>query len=762
MNFVRHKIFPVTGFTLLLAATPRMAGAVPACFGGPPLGPPNIEMWPLWEAGKPLQFDEPGAQLKSVWNTLGEFQSGTPFAHSGIDINSASTDPLANWVYNAADGYIWATHNLNEMQCNDVANCKLYVRSHDHRYIYYYAHLNLLPVFIGGPPTPDFTSEVRFKILAAAQRKHPEDDDDPGDDGVDFGTDFSLTSIDAGVVLTGLAPFVNGFSHLHFAILDQCENFDAVNPLAHMGPDKWVDQVDPVITELHLRDEVGSADVDLGGAAVCSGVVPDEFDVIAQMTDPWIKVSVENGDQKLGVYEASYGMVNLRDPAVGPIILQPWYEFDTMPFNCPGFGKAFTCDPDLDMTTLVEDELNILQFTPGGDPPGAQNGGPFLAANYTDELFGTASPYSSESRDFAFLTVKNYPILNHGGGIAGNVEAPTIDGLYQVSVETFDIAGNGAARSGFFLLGDPVPNLVIADNKFDHGGVPSTLGNLKHYNSSSIKVLPVDTDPAVNDPMWQEMQAVALVEDQARSVYVLVENNGCDDIDANSVELIAASAEPALITTGWQPIGAQVTIGAAIPAGDSVVVELPWTPGAGETGHRSLIAAVSHVDDPAGLPTNMGGDMDLSQVDTASAKFTEFDSNVAQRDLTLSGESHKFKLGNPFGAAVDLSMDFDCNDIPIYEQGATITLHIDDFDEIALGWAAASDTTMVVDMNGDMSLTFHRCMKSMPVVTLPANTVVDAWLEVDIPVVMVGTWTVDFTARIDGVIRDGISVRHTQ
>ena len=115
---------------------------------------PQPTFWPLYERpnGQSAQdfMIDPQDALNGlrnyIWNNFGEFQGSSQnwvpnnYVHTGIDLNAIYSPTGGDFVVVAQSGYIWGAHNFNPVSdgCTHAYNCKLYLRTDDHRYTYYY------------------------------------------------------------------------------------------------------------------------------------------------------------------------------------------------------------------------------------------------------------------------------------------------------------------------------------------------------------------------------------------------------------------------------------------------------------------------------------------------------------------------------------------------------------------------------------------------------------------------------------------------
>jgi hypothetical protein len=751
---------------------------------------PVLTRWPLWERPDnvtpfPTDIEDLANQIEPrthIWNSFGEFQwwagGKTHYMHTGIDINAGFNGSLldqtqfGDWVVAVADSYIWATHSFADDGCVNASQCKLYLRTDDHRYLYYYAHLRLRDPDLMNIGV-EFDSAVRAKLVKAS--KFDGVDMDTVDDGMPNEED-EYDSIDAGTVISGIGPFTAaGFTHLHFAIFDACENYDLISPLDFISPPGFFDDSEPKLEELSLVANYTDMSGKLVGhdSGKCTEVSSD-FDIVAKARDVWRPDEPNDafkGNEHLGVHRAVYWLANLSAQETPDAAV--WYDFNRMPIRCPGSARGDDCPNGpgkiLDDTDLATTELS-LEFNQAEDG----DAGPWGGHNYAELLFRASfndpqGPWDSHSHDFGGIAAKYFSVLNHEWGQLSNKWGQmngkvslTTPGLYQLTAEVTDQRGLAAAEELFFVVPGgtaSTANLVIRDHETDEGAIPSNAGGKKHWRSTSIRVGASAPAPADwNGPP----QVIDVPVGIATKVWVRVENQGCETItDPWTVKV--GTAKAAIISDGWVDIGS-VTDNTDLAPGDAVIVQIPWMPIADQAGHSCMLAAVTTPDDPTKVPLNMG-DIDFTQIDDPLSKVVPMDNNLAQRNLTVTGNNKgKFVFGNPFNTGVAFGVDLDCGDLPIDAAGASITLKFAPGSVFDTAWTNVPRVTTIAGGSTSpyTSVSFQGCKIDLPAVTLAPNTVVDAWVEVVVPAPYTGTWDIDLKAKINGVVRDGISVRHTQ
>lgn len=726
---------------------------------------PNLSLWPLWERPDdvtefPADITLLGTPARThIWNSFGEYQHGAPhYMHTGIDINADAQKHFGDWVVASAPGYIWGVHSFFQDSCTSSSFCKVYIRDATHRYVYYYSHLKMRDSDEKNMDV-EFDSAMRARINQAAAFTGPDMDTNPMDD-VNFTDDYQ--PVYAGEVIAGIGPFTGvGFAHLHFSVMDACENYDGLNPLDHVSPPGFVDDSPPVVNSLQLVNGLGSSDTVLQKCDD-SG---DSFDIVANANDIWRPdgTVVFQGNQRVGIDSATYRLTNLTaQDTPTPVV---WYDSQNLSFRCPGPTIGADCPHVtglLDLQQEFLDELS-LEFPSTGEDT---NAGPSFSHTFTNTLFSVTAPFASHSKDYVGFNPNNFAILNNEWGIDDGPIDPaglSLDpGLYQVLAEVFDHRGLAAAKAQFFVVPGgtgSTANLLIRDNENDVGAIPSNTGGNKHWRSTSIKV--GGAKPSPNAAVWGEVQVVDILAGVPTKVYVRVENQGCEAI-TDDWEVQVGTTKTALVSTDWVEIGS-VTDSTDLDPGEAQVVELAWTPTVAEAGHRCLLAAVNTPDDPTKVPV-VAGQMDFTQLDSPASQVVPLDSNLGQRNITISNnEAEPFMFGNPFGVEVDFGLEFDCNDVPIDDEDVSVVLKFDRGSALDSGWLNVPRTTLITSVTSPYTaVVFHGCKIEMPPVALPANTVLDAWVEFDLPVPYTGTWDIDLQAKIDGVRRDGITVRHAQ
>lgn len=677
--------------------------------------PPSSLDWPLYDA-------KTGLAREALGSSFGEYQyyGEHPYVHTGIDIRGH----LGDRVRLVADGNIWMTANFDDDSCLVATNCRLYVLDRKHRYIYYYSHLRL------APEGEEFTSEVREKILNAAggAPSYP----------VQAGTDVS-----AGQVLAGIANFASGeWPHLHFGIVDATQNYDALDPLTALrrtgfGPALFDDEP-PTISALNLLPDGGSTPLTTPACSAVSG----PLDIAATMKDSFFTTSpapapVDGHIHSIGVYEARYLVRDVGGSA--PPIGDTWYRFDRAPLRCAGPDRGLACSTHLTQADFFAESI------------GQSQGGLNVAEPYTPRLFSmplSQSPYNGPSEE------TYVHLLTNAWGREGKWDtAAGEDGYYQVSVEAFDQAGNGATRSRFVLVGNKgtpaaPPEAHVRDNPVDVGALPSTLGGQPFWASPDIFVLPTGSPAPGPEGAPPEVLLEAGV---TYDVYLRVSNGGCTPVEGIRAQLY--SANPSMINdaASWGaitlPAGSFVTdathpSGLSLAPGErSVLGPFTWTPTEAEAtsneGHRCLLAKIDAPGDPVGPASTPVAD----------------DNNVAQRNVQFSDTS--FSMGNPEEKRLNAEISLSCNGFPYATKGALIELSVDYHPALAGAWANAEGVKVTIGPT--INVRFERCRVTLPPALLPGKTKLKAKFKLVPPPNVVGEWRVDLAERLDGVARGGMS-----
>lgn len=667
---------------------------------------------------------------RAVWSSFCEYQNrwGLPWFHSGFDIRGVYRDKVI--VVDA--GNVWIVANLE--QCNqgptEGNSCRLYVISTDRRYIYYYSHL-----FLG--PETDSTSTARAEIENAS----------PQVVGASQYTINDDTDVASGEILAFMANF-SGWNHIHFGIIDANENYDMLNPLTAFSfvP---IDDESPTIESLEFY-QAGTPETSSPVLVTPQGachVVSGDLDIVANMEDTFYTTNpappdLTGGETSTGIYEARYIVrpVTSATPAIDKV----WYRFDRAPLSCAGELRGNDCS-----STVTEPQFFAASIS-------RTSGAAHWGESYASVL------YSNVLSDSDYDGGETYAhILTNSWGVNGSWNtALQADGLYQVSVETSDLAGNKAARSRFVYVHNDSspfnPNLVtpdayVRDNAQDIGDIPSTLGGRPFWTSPDIVVLP---QGAAAPPVSSDYAGNAQVNaGWAYDVYIRIHNDRC--VQVENVKAKVYSANPALIIdqTQWNPITSGNFVGDAanpngvtVPAGGTVLLgPLSWTPtiaeAASNNGHRCMLAYITSNDDPYTTLPDVVKDND----------------NIAQRNMQVEGLT-AFSIYNPEPDFAAVELIFNCGSMPMHDPDTVVRLSVEYHPALASAWADVPGTKLTHDtVNNKLHLDIYFCNLTLPAVTLPGYTRLPASVELALPSTVDGTFHVHFSEHVNGTLRGGMS-----
>lgn len=720
------------------------AGAVradaPNCQTAQPLQPGDLKIWPVHER---LAKDQPGETRSSLMNDFGEFQGNQSgiYVHTGLDIrgiwNGATNE--GDLVLVAAAGDVWAVPQFTGDTCESANLCRVYIKSTDRRHIYYYAHLNV---------RTDADSDVRARLEEAAMN-------DPASD-----LPVDSNKVTAGQKLAGLGSFDGGgHTHLHFGIFDACENYDGLNPLVLLpapdfGGKPYFDATEPTIGPIRFVRQDGVTEVTPG---TCDNPLQGVVDLIVEAKDIYHDLTAGNppfaASDSNGIYKAIYRI--RRTPGGLPAQNGTWYEFDRAPLRCRGQQRGISCaDPDPANATLLDQNdfiQNLAHFPPFGD------GGADLGVTFADILFdNVAGPFDSDSTFTA--TERYFHILTNEWGrpdAPGSWDTAAMpDGRYQVSAEVADQAGNKAAKHAFVILDnhpggpDPTGDLVMRDNPADVGAVPSSLGNNPFWISPDIKVTaPGDPDPT--DPaaaIWNSSQDVTVTVGTTYKVWLRVANRGCQSI--SDVHAKVAWADPAMIQASWQQIDVEQGGISLAPGEAKVLGPYTWTPGAGQEGHRCLLAISRSTEDPPST-ANFGTIVDGWGGTVAG------DSDITQLNLQVEKAS-KFKLNAPAGAEKRAALRFECNGFPLGEERSAAELVTDYDAALEAEWQGLPGTALRQE-GRSLVLRFEACRAVLPLDALAGGRSLNAAMRLTLGPGPAATYRVDLAEDLGGVTAGGMS-----
>jgi hypothetical protein len=682
--------------------------------------PANTLPWPVLHQVS----DQP---RRAVWSSFCEYQNrwGTPWFHSGFDIRGVYQDKIMV----VAAGNVWMVANLDQCyQGPDEGHaCRLYVVSTDRRYIYYYSHL-----FLG--PETGITSTAREKIVNASMKG-------AASYTINTGTDVAQNDL-----LAYMANF-SGWNHFHFGIIDADENYDMLNPLTAFS-NVPIDDEPPTIASLEFYQagtpETSPVLVTPQGAC---HVVSGDLDIVAAMEDTFYTtnpapVDLTGGATSTGIYEARYIVrpVSSATPAIDKV----WYRFDRAPVSCAGELRGNDCP-----STITESQFFSVSIDTGMGA--AHWGESYASVLYSDAL--SDSDYDG-SETYAH-------ILTNSWGVDGSWDTTSMaDGLYQVSVEASDLAGNKAAMSRFVYVHNAsgsfdsnlvIPDAYIRDNNQDIGDIPSTLGGKPFWTSPDIVVVPqgASTPPVDSDYAGNAQVMAGWTYD----VYIRIHNDRC--VPVAGVKAKVYSANPAMIidTSEWNEITGGSFVGdtahpggVTVPAGNAALLgPLTWTPTAAEAasnnGHRCMLAYITSNDDPYTTLPDVVKDND----------------NIAQRNMQVEGLT-AFSIYNPEPAEAGIEVIFRCGSMPMDNPDTTVRLSVEYHPVLASTWSGVPGTTLTHDSaNNKLHLDIRRCNLTLPAVTLPGYTRLPASVKLALPPTVDGTFHVHFSEHVNGTLRGGMS-----
>lgn len=702
---------------LVIAALLVGSGAITHTVADDGYVPANSLVWPL-------RNQDNGNPRPAVWSSFGEYQyyGGLPWFHSGFDPRGVYLDTIRV----VDDGNVWMVANLE--QCNagptEGDHCRLYVRSSDEKYIYYYSHLHL------GPAT-DYTSTARAKIENASPKGAASYTVNPG------------TDVSEGDTLAFIASFGTDWEHLHFGIIAAEENYDMVNPLTAIS-DLPLDDEPPTIDSLAFY-QAGTAESSSPQEVVPQGdckVVSGDLDIVAMMEDTFYSTNpapadLTGGAISMGVYEARY-FIRPSDSAA-PSVDETWYRFDRAPISCAGSLRGTSCP-----TTATQADFFNASIDHATDSGAAHWG-----EAYADILFSRALSNS------AYTTNEVYAhILTNSWGIDGSWNtAAGADGLYQVSAEAGDHAGNKAARSQFVYVHNAgtafdqnavQPDSYVRDNRADIGALPSTLGGEPFWTSPDIIILSQGSPPP---PLDSDADGNAQVTSGTPyDVYVRVHNDRCNANTGVSAKVYSANPSMIIDQGQWTELTGGGFMGSSdVPAGGKALLgPFSWTPTDAEAtsndGHRCMLAYITSSDDPH----------------TDFPDVVKDNNNIAQRNLQVGLNS--FSIYNPELGPALIEIDFDCNDLPIHEKRTIARLNVEYHPALADAWANVPGTSLFHDQGGNrLRLRLNRCHVRMPAALLPAGLRLPASVDLAVGPATTGSFVVDFSEHVDGELRGGIS-----
>jgi hypothetical protein len=700
---------------LLGAGAARAEKDKPNCQTAPPLKQGDLTIWPLHAR---LADDTAGGTRSGLMNDFGEFQDFAPiYLHTGIDIRGLwnAGKSQGDLVLVAAPGDLWMAPAFAGDTCTSDNNCRAFIKTNDRRYIYYYAHLNV---------RSDADSAVRAKLETAAMNNPAAD------------LTVGSNPIAAGQKLAGIGVFFDVFAHLHFGIFDACEDYDGVNPLAVLpAPDGYFDETEPTVGPILFVREDGATQVQ---PKDCGAPLSGTVDLMVEAKDIFHDLTAASpafpATDSNGIYKGTY---RIRQTPAGPLAHQgTWYEFNGTTYRCRGAQRGKSCADPAALPLLTQNDfLNTVLDA---------NKAPSLGVAFSATLFNNVGG--------AFNSVSNYDstesyfhVLTHEWGFPNQPgkwdTAALSDGRYQVSAEVSDQRGNKAASHAFVILdnhpgGPQTGDLVVRDNPTDSGAVPSSLGDNPFWISPDVKVVAAgDPDPTgPGDAVWNTTQDVNALAGIKHKIWVRVQNKGCDPI--HDVRAKVASANPAMIQTDWAQIDAEMG-GVDLAAGEAKVIgPFSWTPTAAEAGHRCLLVISRSTED---TPTKS----DFGTIVDGWGGTVASDSDISQLNLQVAKTS-KFEVVGPGRKLQNPRLRFDCNDFPIYEEGAVAQLVVANHPGLAASWKTVPQITLK-PQGDNLVVRFNACKVDLPLVALQGGQKLPASMRLLLGKGPTGTFRVDLS-----------------
>jgi hypothetical protein len=517
---------------------------------------------------------------------------------------------------------------------------------------------------------------------------------------------------------------------------------------------QYVDATKPTIGPIHFLNQDGKTEVI---AAACNkpltGVVDIAVDAKDAYHDLTAAVPAFPGTDSNGVYKAVYRLRRL--PSGMPTYDGTWYELNQAPLRCRGAARGKGCADPIPANVLLLTQNDFIDNEAHLPPLG--DGGAELGITYAGVLFDNVTgPFSSNSNYAG--TERYVHLLTHEWGrpdAPGKWDTATMpDGLYQVSAEVSDQAGNTAASHAYVILanhpGGPgfTGDLLMRDNPTDGGAVPSSLGGTPFWISPDVKVMktgePDPTDSA--DALWQSPQAVTVKVGGTYKVWLRVQNHGCQTID--NVRAKVAFADPAMIQTSWQAIGVEQGGFSLAPGEAKVVGPFNWKPAATQVGHRCLLAISRSTQD---LPTVAG----FGSILDGWGGTVASDSNITQLDLQVAKTS-MFKLNAPLTAEGRARLRFDCNGFPLDEEGALAALVTDDDPQLEASWKGLPNTSLTHE-GKSLVLRFDACRVELPLNALAGGRALNASMRLELGPGPAASYRVDLSEEVGGRIAGGMS-----
>lgn len=726
-------------FEATLVALAALSGVVfdAATAGAQGYEPPNSLPWPLYRGDAALANGQNGGPGQTeprpaIGNVMGEYQTyppSLPFLHSGDDIRGVQNDP----IFAVADGNVWLKANFtstvnNESDlCVNSSICRFYVAGTDKRYIYYYSHVRL------DPAAPNYSASFHDKIIEASATAPA---------GGTFATlTFTPgTRINRGDFLTGIADFA-GWNHLHFGIADATQNFDLINPLTALtraadGVELVDDEPPTIVSLAFYQDESANQVTPAGDCHALTNA--GNLDIVAQVKDAFYSTDPQpqglTGDYStIGPYGGEYRIEQVGAGEPAPVV---WYDFSRAPLRCAGSQRGLSCPtrPATDAAQLQQFLDHSLRAEDGALNPGSLEPNDYYASVLFSRALSNSSNFKVTDGE------KHFAVFTNAWGQSGFWNASgAADGLYRISVETRDQAGNRASSSQLVFVNNTgsVPqnfrDAYIRDNAVETGALPSTLGGQPFWTSPDI-VITKDGVP---------LGEARVVAGQTYQVYLDVHNPTCGDVHGVKARLFTANPSMILNEADWVDFTGGFTGSVDVPAlGIKRLGPFAYTPTTDESsenqGHRCMLAMIDASDDPIRLG-----------VDKVPS-----DNNIAQ--LNLQVDAVAFSIRNPEPEPAEVELEFRCNRFPINTSGALAEMRVASNPALVAAWQHPEGATVTQD-GTELVVRYDLCNVKLPKVTLTGGTLLPAAMNLVLPPSVTGNYSVDFSQYTNGTLSGGMT-----
>jgi hypothetical protein len=713
-------------------------------------------LWPLHEptvdgSGKLAK----GRPRRMVFNGMGDYQNfASPYyLHPGIDIMASYTNqddfggtqvktlpdltviPVESTLVRIYDHNDCAGQSLTNSSAN--AHCRMYFRTTDHHFLYYFGHVRYLASAQAGEEEPN--SKVRDAVAGSLGTLH--------NTGVTCGQSCDFAAGALGPMITKFESSSN-YDHLHFTVVDREANYDNVSPFRLLATSATnyagtrfdtVDTDSPVIGSIDLFSDGGSTSV-VNNTGSCGPEVSGAVDIVAlgvydvfrnralDVQDVPIRATSDVSN-RMAVHQATYTVKNV---ATGTVVQQgTWYNFSSGPMWCPGPGQGTACHrnitigtgsyalpllspPDSDDQSYLDHWLvwghpgssSLYSAPPMGLIPTGTETAQGNVEGFSTRLYdptNTECSYSGGIQKKAALVLTNEWgtdttfAAQSGVHTNWNTSASGVpNGRYQIDVEVSDQAGHRAGKSRLInvhngsgaldISGAAFKDIYVADSGTDVGAVPSNVGGQAYWESPDLLVVPETGDTGSEpDPTRRVDQLVA---GQRYHVWAQVHYGLCNSISGVKVALASANPSTFNSQSSWKWItspGSTYVGPSGSPGGVSLspgtatkwVGPFDWIPGADEVGtdgHRCLLGAITADQDPGSIS-------DMTDVPGHN--------NVAQRNVQIGQALMSAMIVNPFPDPSDVGLRLTSPDM---QKPYTIALDYDAAIEAA--WRLVPDVTV--------------------------------------------------------------------